>query len=187
MAALGLGKTLYIIYIWFYREPELWRRGMLSKGVGLSSANSAQSTSLCQALSTACYSHHLTQPCTLVINISRAVTKTLRSREGEQITKGHTARNARDGRWTGSTGFRSPWNAFCGFPRASNLEGKTDPEQPDPRSKAAPGWGRKSPCGWRYLVFLHLPPLLEDFKVADPSPGPAAFQVGGPHSPPISP
>ena len=65
---------------------------MLSKAVGLSSANSAQSTSLCQALSTACYSHHLTQPCTLVINISRAVTKTLRSREVRWSHLGLTSR-----------------------------------------------------------------------------------------------
>ena len=70
---------------------------------------------------------------------------------------------------------QTPVEHVLWFPTGFKLGRETDPEQPDPRSKAAPGWGRKSPCGWRYLVFLHLPPLLEDSKVVDPSPGPAAF------------
>lgn len=83
--------------------------------------------------------------------------RTLRSREGEQYAESHTARSARGGMQTSSTRFRSLWNTSYCSPRALNLGRKTDPKQPDPRFKAATGWGGKSPWGWGYFILLPLP------------------------------
>ena len=46
--------------------------------------------------------------------------------------------------------------------------------------------GKEEPLGVEILSISAPAPFLEGIKVADPSPGPAAFQAGGPHPPPIS-